>query len=165
MLHEFVIRPNRSLSDQGRNYLLYGIGLIMGLVTLRFLILGGWMVLPFMFADLLALVVAFCIVGQKCRITERVVIAEDKLAIHHEEAHQPMQWAFPLHWVNVELRPALHPSHGSRLLIGSHGNWVELAGFLTNTERESLALAIRQAILDARQPKWIEVELGLPEPV
>ncbi len=87
MSREFVIRPNRSLSDQGRNYLLYGIGLIMGLVTLRFLILGGWMVLPFMFADLLALVAAFYIVGQKCRIRERVVITEDRLAIHHEEAH------------------------------------------------------------------------------
>ncbi len=165
MSREFVIRPNRSLSDQGRNYLLYGIGLIMGLVTLRFLIPGGWMVIPFMFADLVALVAAFYIVGQKCRITERVVIKEDKLAIHSEEAHQPMQWSFPLHWVNVDLRPARHPSHGSRLLIGSHGNWVELAGFLTNAERESLALAIRRAIIDARQPKWIEVELGLLKPV
>ena len=157
MSREFVIRPNRSLNARGRNYLLLAVGLVMGLVTLRFLLLGGWMVVPFMFADLIALITAFKIVDQKCCITERVVIREDILTIHHEEEDQPLHWSFPLHWVNVDLRLGQHPSHGSRLLIGSHGKWVELAGFLTNAERESLTLAIKQAIVDARQPEWVDV--------
>jgi len=150
MLSEFVIQPNRSLSDQGRKWLLYGIGLIMALVTLRFVLIGGWMVVPFMFADLVALVMAFVLVDQQCCIVERVVIEDELLTIHHEENDRPRHWTFPLYWVNVDLKPGPHPSHGSRLLIGSHGKWIELAGFLTNDERESLAVAIRQAVQDAR---------------
>lgn len=152
MTREFVIQPNRSLSDQGRRYLLCAIGLLMGLVTLRFMLLGGWMVLPFMLAELVVLLLAFSIVGRKCRIVERVVIKDDQLTIHHEEDDQPRNWSFSLHWVNVDLKQGAYPSHGSRLLIGSHGKWVELAGFLTNSERESLSKAIRQAVVDARQP-------------
>lgn len=150
MSSEFVIQPNRSLSDQGRKWLLCGVGLIMALITLRFVLIGGWMVVPFMLADIVALVAAFALVDQQCRIVERVVIKDDQLTIHHEEKNKPCHWSFPLHWVNIDLKPGPHPSHGSRLLIGSHGEWVELAGFLTNVERESLAEAIRRAVQDAR---------------
>ena len=152
MTQEFVIQPNQSLSDQGRYYLLLALGLVMALITLRFLLLGGWMVVPFMLADLVALVCAFCVVGRKCRIVERVVIAGESLTIHHEEERRLRHWSFPVCWVNIDLKPGRHPSHGSRLLIGSHGKWVELAGFLTNAERETLSQAIQAAVFDARQP-------------
>ncbi len=149
MSSEFVIQPNRSLSDRGRKRLLYGVGLIMALITLRFVLIGGWMVVPFMLADIVALVLAFVVVGRQCCIVERVVIEGDLLTIHHEEKHKPLCWSFPLYWVNVDLKPGPHPSHGSRLLIGSHGEWIELAGFLTNAERESLTEAIREAVHEA----------------
>ena len=152
MSKEFIIRPNRSLSDRGRLLLLSAVAVLMTLVTVRFLLLGGWIVLPFMVAEFLALVVAFCLVSRKCDIVERVVINDDELTIHHEEARHPQHWSFSLHWVNVDLRPGRYPTHGTRLLIGSHGKWVELAGFLTNNERESLTRAIREAIIAARQP-------------
>lgn len=150
MTREFVIQPNRSLGDRGRRFLCIAIGLVMALVTLRFMLLGGWMVLPFMLADLVALLLAFSIVRSHCEIVERVVIEDDQLTIHHEEAKRPRHWSFPLHWVTIDLRQGKYPSHGSRLLIGSHGKWVELAGFLTNSERESLSRAIREAIQEAR---------------
>jgi len=122
----------------------------MALVTLRFILIGGWMVVPFMLADIVALVTAFALVKRQCCIIERVVISDDLLTIHHEERDQPQHWSFPLYWVNIDLKPGQHATHGSRLLIGSHGQWVELAGFLTNAERESLTIAIRQAVHDAR---------------
>ena len=152
MSQEFVIRPNRSLSTRGRLWLLGGVAVLMSLVTLRFVFLGGWMVVPFMVAEFIALVVAFCLVSRHCDIVERVVIRDDALTIHHEEAQRPQLWSFPLHWVGIDLRPGRYPTHGTRLLIGSHGKWVELAGFLTNNERESLTEAIREAVSAARRP-------------
>ncbi len=151
MSQEFVIRPNRSLSARGRKLLLIGVATLMSLVTLRIYLLGGWMVIPFMVAEFMVLVIAFCLVSRHCNIVERVVIRDDELTIHHEEARHPRHWTFPLHWVNVDLKPGRYPTHGTRLLIGSHGKWVELAGFLTNRERESLTRAIREAIDSARQ--------------
>jgi len=151
MSSEFIIRPNRSLSDRGRKALLYGMGAIMSLVTLRFMLIGGWMVLPFMLADMLALMIAFILVNRRCAIVERVVIEDEVLTIYHEERTCPRHWAFPLYWVNIDLRAGAHPWHGTRLLIGSHGKWVELADFLTNEERKSLMCAIRNAVEQAKQ--------------
>lgn len=146
MREEFVIQPNRSLSACGRRVFLWGIGIVMGLITLRLMALGLWLVAPFMLLDLLALVVAFKWVGANCQITERVVIGEKSLRIHHQDTREQKKWQFPLHWVQVDLQTPRHPSHGTRLLIGSHGKWIELAGFLTNEERESLAAAIQRAL-------------------
>ena len=154
MTQEFVIQPNRSLSEGGRKLFIWGIGLLMAGITLRLAFMGLWLVAPFMVLDLLVLVYAFCVVGRHCRITERVVIKNEALVIHHQEEKNPQKWSFPLHWVNVDLKAGHHPSHGSRLLVGSHGKWIELAGFLTNDERESLASALKKAIGQARQAHW-----------
>lgn len=117
---------------------------------------GLWLVAPFMGADLLLLVYAFRRVGDRCRIVERVIIEGDELIILHEEKRNPRSWSFPLHWVSVDLQANQNPQYQSRLLIGSHGSWVELAAFLNEDERSSLASAIKAAIISARQPGWAQ---------
>lgn len=154
MAKEFVIQPNCSLSNQGRIRFLWLIGLLLGGITLFLALHGMWLVAPFMGADLLLLIYAYKKVGENCRIVERVVIGDGELTIYHEEKRQPRNWSFPLHWVSVDLRQQAIPRHPSRLLIGSHGNWVELASFLNDEERSSLANAIKSAIINARQPGW-----------
>lgn len=154
MPKEFVIQPNCSLSKKDRYRFFWLMGSVMAAITITLALKGLWLVAPFMGADLLLLMYAFRLVGDNCRIVERVVIADDQLTIHHEEKRAPRSWSFPLHWVTVDLQAnkALHRQ--SRLLIGSHGNWVELATFLNEEERNSLATAIKAAIIQARQPAW-----------
>lgn len=154
MAKEFVIQPNCSLSKEDRQRFFWLIGSVMAGITITLALKGLWLVAPFMGADLLLLIYAFRVVGDDCRIVERVVIADDKLTIHHEEKHDPRSWSFPLHWVNVDLQAHKNPRYQSRLLIGSHGSWVELASFLNEEERNSLAGAIKAAIIQARQPAW-----------
>lgn len=124
-------------------------------ITLTLALQGMWLVAPFMGADLLLLIYAFRMVGDQCRIVERVIIEDDELIIRHEEKRAPRSWSFPLHWVSVDLQAKQYPQSPSRLLIGSHGNWVELATFLNEEERSSLANAIKTAIIKARQPTWV----------
>lgn len=145
-----MIQPNRSLTDCGRRWFLLGIGALMTFITLRLAMLGLWLVAPFMLLDMLLLIWAFRCVGTHCQTTERVVVGDDNLHIHHQDAREQRDWRFPLYWVQVDLQAPAHPAHGSRLLIGSHGKWIELASFLTNEERESLAQAIRQAVQQAK---------------
>ena len=154
MAKEFVIQPNCSLSDRSRIRFLWLIGLLLTGITLFFALQGMWLVGPFMGADLLLLIYAYKKVGENCRIIERVIISDDELTIYHEEKRAPRSWSFPLHWVSVDLRKQAIERHPSRLLIGSHGNWIELASFLNDEERSSLASAIKSAIINARQPGW-----------
>ena len=126
----------------------------MGGITLVLALQGLWLVAPFMGADLLLLIYAYKKVSEDCRIVERIVINEDQLTIYHEEKRKPQSWSFSLHWVSVDLRKHAIERYPSRLLIGSHGSWVELASFLNDEERSSLANAIKSAIINARQPDW-----------
>lgn len=154
MLREFVIQPNCSLSLRGRNYFLWSIGVIMGVISSYMASRGLWLITPFMGGELMILVYAFDKVAKQCRVIERVVIEEDNLTIHQlTPTKQPRQIGiFPLYWVQVELRNNSHPWYKSKLLIGSYGRWVELATFLTNEERSSLADALKIAIIAQRQP-------------
>lgn len=156
MPREFVIQPNCSLSRKNRNGFLWLLGGVMAVITLVLAWKGMWLVAPFMGFDLLLVIYAFRVVGEQCRIVERVIIGDDELIIHHEEKRAPRSWSFPLHWVNVDLQANKHPQHQSRLLIGSHGSWVELATFLNEEERSNLAAAIKTAIIKARQPTWAQ---------
>jgi len=156
MPKEFVIQPNCSLSVKNRTGFFWLMGSVMGGITLVLALKGMWLVAPFMGADLLLMIYAFRIVGERCRIVERVIIENDELIIRHEEKRAPQSWSFPLHWVNVDLQANKNPQHQSRLLIGSHGSWVELASFLNEDEHSSLASAIKAAVIKARQPTWAQ---------
>lgn len=150
---EFVIQPNCSLSDQGRKYFLWSMGVVMLGISGGMMTTGLWLVVPFMGVEWLVLVYVFDKVGKQCRVVERVRIDHDELTVHHEEPRHPSICSFPLYWVNVDLRQAKHPWYRTQLLIGAHGRWVELAAFLNNEERASLASAIRTALMTERQPQ------------
>ncbi|MEZ5476149.1 MAG: DUF2244 domain-containing protein [Thiolinea sp.] len=154
MPREFIIQPNNSLSDPSRKHFLLLLAGVMFLISALLTAQGFWLVTPFMGADLLLVLYAFRLVQKHCAIVERVVINEQDLTIYHEQANNPQSWSFPLYWVNIDLRPTTHPTQNSRLLIGMQGKWVELATFLNNDERASLATAIKSAILHERQPAW-----------
>ncbi|MGB1256914.1 MAG: DUF2244 domain-containing protein [Thiolinea sp.] len=156
MAKEFIIQPNCSLDERNRNHFLWLIAFVMLGITLVLALQGLWLVAPFMGADLLLVIYAYRKVADNCRIVERVVIKDDALTIYHEEKRDPRSWSFPLHWVSVDLRQPEKSLHPSRLLIGSHGSWVELATFLNEEERSSLANAIKSAIINARQPDWVK---------
>jgi len=155
MAREFIIRPNCSLNRTDGRVFLFLLGVVMLIISLVLLAQGFWPVLPFMGADLLLVMYAFRKIAARCRITERVLIDKQQLLIiHEEEKRQPKTWTFPLHWVRVDLET--HHLHATRLVIGMQGTWIELAAFLNNDERASLAEALRDAVITMRQPDWVK---------
>ena len=145
-MQQFIIKSNNSL---GRRELLLLVGvfvLVLMLLAVRLLMLGLWIVLPFLLLDLVAVGAAFYVIRRKCSVYETIEINEAELHIKHHERRQPKSWSFDLHWVKVSLQTHTHPWQPSRLLLGSHGQWIEFAGFLTNDERESLFYALDTSI-------------------
>ena len=145
-MSEFIIRPNRSLSVRGGVMVVLTFGLVLGLLALRFAMLGFWLVIPFLLLDLIAVAVAFYYIWKKCCIHESIKIDDKQLLIEHHEISNAQSWGFDLHWVKVDLQEHEHPWQPSRLLVGAHGKWIELANFLTNEERASLSTAIKSSI-------------------
>ncbi|MEE9447108.1 MAG: DUF2244 domain-containing protein [Arenicellales bacterium] len=149
-MREFSIKPNHSLSRDGTMKVIWVTVLVLGLFALRFAMMGFWLVIPFLVIDFLAVAVAFYSIRKKCSVYESVKIDSQQLQIFHHEAKRSKSWAFDLHWVKLDLQQHEHPWQPSRLLVGSHGKWIEFAGFLTNEERASLSLELKHAINEQR---------------
>jgi uncharacterized membrane protein len=49
---DLEMRPNRSLDRRHFWWMLVGVAAVFGLMALRFLVLGAWPILPFLFADI-----------------------------------------------------------------------------------------------------------------
>lgn len=150
-MSEFIIRPNHSLSARGTLGAVLVFGVVLGLISIRLAYMGFWLMIPFLLLDIIAVATAFYYIRRKCCIHESVKIDDKQLLIEHHEIKRPKSWGFDLSWVQVKLQKHAHPWQPSRLLIGSHGNWIELAGFLTDEERASLANELKQTIQERLQ--------------
>ena len=113
---------------------------------MRLLVLGLWLVVPFLLLDVLVVAAAFYLIRRKCQVYESIFIDGVALEIHHHEARHSKSWSFDIHWVKILLQTHEHPWQASRLLVGSHGKWIEFADFLTDEERASLSRALKQSI-------------------
>ena len=141
----YILRPNRSLKT-GQVCLATGvIGAALLGVTLYFSMQGAWMVIPFTGLELAVLVSALymqCKWSQQQQILE---IGETTVRTSKGEASD-QGVSFPKGWLKVALIDAPCSWHPKKLIIGSHGRYVEIGAFLEESERERLALRIRSAL-------------------
>ena len=123
-----------------------GFAVLIAFMAVRFWMLGMWLVVPFLLLDFLVVALAFIIIRKKSRVHESIYIDDVVLKIQHHEKQRTRHWSFDIHWVKVLLQEHEHPWQSNRLLVGSHGKWIEFAGFLTDEERVSLSRALKHSI-------------------
>ncbi len=145
-MQKFIIKPNNSLSQHELILLGSAFALVLVLLAARLLILGFWLVIPFLLLDFLVVAAAFYLIRRKTRIHESIYVDDTELQIHHHEIRRSKSWSFDIHWVKIKLQKHEHPWQASRLLVGSHGKWIEFASFLTDEERASLSRALKLSI-------------------
>ena len=146
LAQEFVIKPNNSLTLRDLLLLGSGFGVILLLLAARLLVMGLWLVVPFLLLDFLVVALAFYLIRKKGGTYESIRIDDRQLRIHHHETRRSKSWSFDIHWVKIKLQEHEHRWQSSRLLVGSHGRWIEFAGFLTDEERASLYRALNKSI-------------------
>lgn len=142
----FVIRPNTFYHSREYKWLLATLMAITLGIAIRFALLGYWPILPFAVMDISILLGIFIIIRRQSDYLEIVSIDSGKLSIEHLQKDKNQQWRFPLYWTQVKLIKSDNLWYPSKLIIGSHGQWVELGQCMTNEERESLANTLRSRI-------------------
>ena len=102
---------------------------VMLFAGLRFLLLGAWLVLPFLLVDLALLVWAFRSSRTAARAFERLRLAGQELVVERTDPHgRTRRWTLPRSWTCVELerhapQDRLWLRHKrKRMLIGKHLN-------------------------------------------
>jgi uncharacterized membrane protein len=141
-----VIRPNRSLTRRQLQLVFLVIAVICLSIASVFAVLGMWPVLPFAGAEVLAVGIGFYLSAVDGRETEVVSVNCDEVAVEKGRRRLRQRWVMQRAWAQIRLLPPRIRWYPTRLVIRSHGNEVELGGFLNEHERRQLAGELRDAI-------------------
>lgn len=140
-----VLYPSRSLPPVGFAVLMTLVVLVSALVGAGFVMVGAWPVTGFLGLDVLLLYLAFRWNYRESRRVELIRLDQEGLTVRKVEPDgRAREWRFEPYWVRVAFE---RPGDGrSRLYLTSHGQWLQIGGFLSAEERVDVANALRAAL-------------------
>lgn len=150
--YTFIIRPNRSLTDQQAVSLVLAIGIISMTIAGAFAYLGAWMVLPF--SGLEWVLLAYCVHLhiKSSKQMEKVEISDNLVRVEKLEGNnKKFESVYNRAWVKVFLNKPLKSGWPSRLCLGQHGKQTEIGYFLIEREKEQLAKLIKNSLTNLYQ--------------
>lgn len=140
------ICPNCSLSVSGALLFFGSLCLVSFGIAGIFALRGFWPVLPFAGLEMLALGWALRVSLQRRFHRQTITVTDANVSIESRDRTFCSQVVFPRHWAQVKLRRPASRLHPSRLTIESHGRQCELGSFLTEAERQGLALRLQRLV-------------------
>ncbi|MCU7935822.1 MAG: DUF2244 domain-containing protein [Candidatus Thiodiazotropha sp. (ex Dulcina madagascariensis)] len=140
-----IVQPNRNLTWRQSKWLFLSLASSIALVGLYFYSLGAWLILPFTGLEIVILGIAiYC---QSCRVHTRQLISIDETHVRITDSrNQQAEKCFCKAWLKIVQNRDPKGWYPSRLLIGSHGEYIEIGKNLIEEEREILANNLRSAI-------------------
>jgi len=143
------LTPHRSLSRRGFLILMTAVCAVSFAAGLAFYLAGAWPVVGFLGLDVALIAIAFRINYRRARTFETLRLSRDNLLVEHvNHWGQKRTWRFQPYWLQVLLD---EPAAGeNRLVLRSHGQSLEIAGFLPPAERSDLAHSLRTALAKVR---------------
>jgi len=135
----WLVRPNRSMTWREAKFFVAGVTFASLSIGFYFLFHGYPLILPFSGLEALAVAVAFYLVLESGENTEVVSISASSVTIEKGKREPTSEEQFVRAWTRISLVRSRNSWYPSKLLIGSHGRWVEIGQFLSEGERKALA--------------------------
>lgn len=146
VVRRFELAPHRSLSARGAMRFIATLGGTTFLVATFFAVQGFWPVLPFAGLEIGLLIWAVRTSMRSGSQREVISITEETVTVEWHTLQVDRVSVFPRHWSRVKLRAPLAALHPARLIIESRGRACEVGRFLTDDERRSLAVRLKQLV-------------------
>lgn len=146
-----VITPHRSLPHTGFVVLMVAFGAVSFIAGMLFLILGAWPVFGFFGLDVLLLYWAFRLNYRRGDAYEEVKVTPSTLTVRKvSHRGRVREWALNPVWVRLE--KVVHQEFGiERLFLVSRGRQLTIASFLGPDEKADFALALGNALNEAKR--------------
>ena len=150
-LFSAVITPHRSLSRKGFLLFMLGLGLASFTTGMAFLLAGAWPVFGFCGLDALLVYCASRLNYRAGKAYEEVTVTPSELTVRKVSPRGRIsQWTLNPLWVRLDR--VVHAEFGiERLFLVSQGRRLAIAGFLGPHEKESFALALSNALGEAKR--------------
>lgn len=115
-------------------------------IALSLFSVGMWPVLPFAILHVFVLGVAMGYGLRRSQGYERITVTADEVCVLKSEFGRLRRYNFPRYWARVRLEPGASRLRPSRLLIGSHGRFVEIGREFVDPDRENFAACLTQVL-------------------
>ncbi len=135
--YQVTFKPNCALTTAQKKQVVMLLTLIPCCIAIGFVMIGMWLVLPFVGLEIAALAFAFYYVNSHESDFERISIAGDSLVVERGTKQGSHQYQLNPYWVKVVRREL--PNGELRLSLLSHGREIEVGRYLTKEQREILA--------------------------
>ncbi len=147
---QIFIRPNRSLRPETLWVLLAAFTALALVIGTGFAIVGAWLVLPFMGLEIAVIGAVLWYLHRHADDCEVLVVDEERVRIIQREGGTERRQDFPRYWARARLARAGQGWYPSRLLIGSHGRFVEVAAAMGEEERRALYWRLKRVMGEGR---------------
>ncbi len=151
-----LLEPNQSLSAQSCVSIVAVASIAFLLIAVAFIALGIWLIVPFIFFELVLLVVVFGAVQLRCRAKEHLSITADKVVLEKLADGRLWSWRFDRAHLSLLITRDEMNSIQYLTLCGSAG-LVELGEFLSDQELQALLSDLKQSGLRAKNPSFSSV--------
>lgn len=142
---DVIVTPHRSLSAKGFTIVMGLFGLVSFVMGCVYVSLGLWPVVGFLGLDVALLYFAFHLNFRSGRMVETIQLSDENLTIRRIRPNGKIQeWNIPPTWLQVILDGGDHDA--GRLLLRSHGRFLQIAQFLNFEEKQDLAQALQEAL-------------------
>lgn len=116
-----------------------------------FFFVGAWPVVGFMGGELMLLYFALRLSNRRSAVVEHISLSESSLTVKRINYRgETKTWAFQPQWLRVEVERLERAN--TRLTLNSHGQSLNIGGFLTSDERLEVADALKRALFPYQMP-------------
>ena len=138
-----TVKRNCSISPQGCLRLLATMMMLSLGIAAAFAWFGAWMILPFAVIEMLALVVAFYLVGRHAADRESIELENGLLTVRLHEAGRNTEYRFNPAWTRLVVEEA---PRTLRLAIRERGRELEIGRHLDRGRRKALATELKHRL-------------------
>lgn len=158
LLFEALIIPHRSLTKRGLRWVIGSVAGLALLVSLRFWLMGAWMVLPFSVLEAGLVLLMLHLNTRQARAVELILLSETELRIiRTDPAGRRRETILPAGWLSVSL--VERDGRVPRLSLTRHGIDEEIGQVLGEAEKRDLANALTRVLHRVRNPVFDNVQL------
>lgn len=123
-------------------------------IALSFFSLGMWLILPFAGLEVLALGVAIGYIMHRSQGYEWIVVTDRDVSVLMSRFGKSRRYDFQRYWTQVRLESGSSRLQPGRLLIGSHGRFVEIGREFVQEDRENFAARLGEAVRSGRNENF-----------
>lgn len=141
-----ILRPNASWSWRANLYLLYTLLAVSLTVGVGFAFMGAWMILPYSILELSVLFLCIYVCVQKCNRQEVIKVEEHEVTVEKGIKRPNDTQSYHRLWAKFIVKPPRHPWETEIITFASHGQELELGGFLNRSDKQQLIADLKRVV-------------------